>query len=129
MHVLAEYIMAEFLLSSETRNTMAAGLSEPHGMASISIHGSPVHSKITQSIAYENSKFHLLQHWDNRHLTHTEDWDEIYLTLLKQAWEMTTVHMAHFIKKYISNTLPTMPILQRQVNATINIYPRCGVTP
>ena len=37
--------------------------------------------------------------------------------------------MSHFIKKCMSNTLPTMPILQRQGNATTNLCPCCGVTP
>ena len=37
--------------------------------------------------------------------------------------------MAHFFTKCMSNTLPTMTILQLQVHATTNLLPRCGITP
>ena len=40
---------------------------------------------------------------------------------------MTTFHMAYFIKKCMSNTLPTMKILQRRGYATTNLCPLCGV--
>ena len=91
---------------------MAIGLSDPYGMPSISIHGAPIHSNTAQSIVYEISKRRILQHWDNWKLTHTVDWDGIELPLFKLARETTTMHMAHFIMKFMSNTLPTMKILQ-----------------
>ena len=56
----AEHSMAEFLLSSETRNTMVIGHSDPHGVPIVSIHGAPLHSNIAQSIAYEITKYRLL---------------------------------------------------------------------
>ena len=85
MDALAEHIMAEFLLSSATRNTIAIGLLDPHGIPSVSIHGAPFHSNIAQSVAYEISKLRLLQHWDNWNLTHTVDWDKIDLSPFKRA--------------------------------------------
>ena len=36
--------------------------------------------------------------------------------------------MAHFIMKCMSNTLPTMTILQQQGHATTNLCPCCDVT-
>ena len=42
-----------FLLSSEKINTTEIGLSDPHGIPSVSIHGSPIHSNISQYIAYK----------------------------------------------------------------------------
>ena len=52
-----------------------------------------------------------LQHWDHQNLTHIEDWNEIDLTSLKRTRNMTTVHMVHFITKFMSNTFSTMIIL------------------
>ena len=49
-------------------------------------------------MAYEISKHRILQHWNDRKLTHTSDWDEIDLTSLKRAGETTTAHMEHLIK-------------------------------
>ena len=113
MDALSEHIMVEFLLSSAKRNTMTIGLSDPHGMTSVLIHGSPIQSNIAQSIAYEISKRRLLQHLDDWNLTHMSDWDEIDLILFKKLRETTTAHMVHFITKLMSNTLPTMTILQQ----------------
>ena len=42
---------------------------------------------------------------------------------------MTNSHLVHLITKYMSNTLPTMKILQRRGHATANLCPRCRVTP
>ena len=60
MDSLAEHIMAAFHLSSATRNTIAIGLSDLHGITSAPIHRAPVHSNIAQYIAYKISKHHLL---------------------------------------------------------------------
>ena len=54
LYALAQQIMAAFLLLSAKRNTMAIGISDPHGMPSVSIHGSKIHSNITQSITYKS---------------------------------------------------------------------------
>ena len=107
---------------------MGIGLSEAHGIPSVSIHGAPIHSNIVQSVA-KNSKHRLLQHWDNQNLTHISYLDEIDPTLLKLSCETTNTHMAQFITKCTSNNLPTMTILQQQGNATTNLCPCCGVTP
>ena len=128
LDALSEHIMAAFLLSSATRNTMAIGISDYHRILSLSIHGSPVHSNITHSIAYKIPKRWLLQHWDDWTLTHTEDWDETNLTLFKQAWETTTIHMAHFITKCIINTLTAMKTLHLQGHLTTKMFPLYGVT-
>ena len=127
LDALAEHIMVEFILSPVTRNKIVIGLSYLHGILSASIHKAPIHSKISQSITYEISKLWLLQYWDNLKLTHMADCDIIELTLFKRAQDTTTVHMEHFIKKYMSYTLPTMKVLQRQGHATTNVFPRCGV--
>ena len=113
LDILAEHIMPAYLLSSATRNTIAIGLSDLHGILSVSIHESPVHSNIDQSIGYEISRHQLLQHWDSKSLTHIADWDEINFTLFKLARETTNAYMSHFVRKCISNTLPTMTFLQR----------------
>ena len=83
LDALAEPILASFILLPLTRNTAEIGLLYPQGIPSVSIHGSPLHSNIAQSIAYEIYKLRLLQHWDNRNLTHTADWDKIDLASLK----------------------------------------------
>ena len=90
--------MAVFLLSLVTRNTIAIGLLDLHGMPRVSIQRYPIHPNIPQSMAYEISKHRILQHWNDRKLTHTSDWDEIDLTSLKRAGETTTAHMEHLIK-------------------------------
>ena len=97
-------------------------------MPSVSIHRAPFHSNISQSIAYEISKRWLLQHWEDRNLTHTADWDKIDVPLFKRSRETTTTHIAHSITKFMSNTLPTMTIKQLRGHATTNLCPRCGVT-
>ena len=79
LDALVEHIMAEFLLSSGTRNTMAIGLSDPNIITSVSIHEAPFHSNVAQSIAYEISECWILQYWDDQYLTHTAYWDEIDL--------------------------------------------------
>ena len=127
LDAIEENTMAVFIISSATIHTMVIGLSDPQGMPSLSIHGSTVHSNITQYIVYEISKRGLLQHWYYPNLTRTEDWDKIDITLFKQTRETTTVHMAHFITKFLSNTLPTMTILQQQGHASTNLCPSCGV--
>ena len=119
---LAEHIMGAFLLSSEKINTISIGISDPHVITSVSVHRSPVHSNISQYISYEISKLWLLQHWDDRNLTHTAYWDKIDLTLFEKLWETTTVHMKHFITKCMSNTLPNMTILQLRGHPTTNLY-------
>ena len=96
-------------------------------MPSVSIHGDPIHSNITQYIVYDISKLCLLKSWDYCNLTHTEEWDEIELTLFKLAQETTTIHMAHFITKCTSNNLPNMTILQRQLHAKTNLCLWCGI--
>ena len=53
------------------------------------------------------------------------DWEVIELTSFKWERDMTTFHMSHLIKKCMSNSLPTMKILQRQVHAITNLCPRC----
>ena len=55
------------------------------------------------------------------------DWYGISLTSFKRARDTTTVHMAHFITKYMSNTLSTMTILKLQVHVTTNLCPCCGL--
>ena len=37
--------------------------------------------------------------------------------------------MSHFIKKCMSNTFPTMKILQHRGHATTNLFPICGLDP
>ena len=128
LDALAEHIMTAFLLSSSTRNTIAIGLLDLHGIPSVSIQGDPVHSNIAQYITYEIYKRWILQHYHNQNLTHMEDWDKIDVTSVKQARETTTVHMTHFITKYMSNTLATMTILQQRGHATTNHWPLYGVT-
>ena len=56
-------------------------------------------------------KRRILQYWDDWNLTHIEDWELIYLKSFKRAQDKTTVHIVHFIIKFISNALPTMTIL------------------
>ena len=90
LDALAEHIMAAFLLSSATIDTITIRLSDLHGIPSISIHRDPVHFNITQSIVNKRSKRWLLQHWDNRNLTHMTDWETIDLTSFKLARETTT---------------------------------------
>ena len=108
---LEEHIMTSFIVSPATRNTIAVVFLNPYGLQSVSIRGVSVHSNITLSIAYEISKLRLLQYWANRNLTHTADWEVIDLTSFKRAQDNTNIRMAHFITKYMSNTLSTMPIL------------------
>ena len=110
--VLAEHIMESFLVSQETRNTIAVEFSDTYALPSVSICGVPVHSNLAQYIAYENYKFRMLKYWANRNLTHMADWEVIYLTSFKQARDKTTVHMLHFIKKFMSNNLYTRTVLQ-----------------
>ena len=74
LDALSENIMASFLLSAATRNTIAVGLSDPYGIPRISIHGFPVNSNIYQSITYEISKLRLLWYCYNCNLTHMSDW-------------------------------------------------------
>ena len=126
---ISEHIMAAFILSSATINTITIGLSYPYGIPSISTHGYPFHSNISQSIAYKISKHRILQHWNDQNLTHTSDWEEIDPKLFKQSRETTTAHMEHFIVKCMSNTLPTIIILQQKGQATTNLFPRCEETP
>ena len=73
LDALAEHIMAAFLLSSATRNTIAIVLSERHRIQSVSIHGALFHSNIAHYIALEISKRLLIQHWYYCNLTHTAD--------------------------------------------------------
>ena len=108
---LEEHIMASFIVSLATRNTIAVVFLNPYGLQSVSICGVSVHSNITLSIAYEISKLRLLQYWANRNLTHTADWEVIDLTSFKRAQDNTNIRMSHFITKYMSNTLSTMPII------------------
>ena len=108
---------------------MGIGLLDPHGTPSVFIHEVAIHPNITESITYEISKRRLLQHWDDWNLTNMADWDKIDLIPFKRAQETITIHMAHFIPKCMSNTLPNMTIIHRQGHATINLCPRCGVNP
>ena len=80
LHALAEHIMASFILSLATRNTIVIGILDLHGIPSVSIHGDLVHSNITQFTAYEISKHQIIQDWDDCNLTHTSDWDDCNLT-------------------------------------------------
>ena len=48
---LTEHIMAEFLILSAKRDTMAIEILYIHRMQSVSIHGYPIHSNISQYIA------------------------------------------------------------------------------
>ena len=93
----AEHMMASFIHSSATRNTIAVVLSYSYGLPSVSICGVPFHSNLAQSIPYKISKHQLLQYWSNRDLTHMRYWDGINLTSFKRALDNTTVHMADFI--------------------------------
>ena len=129
LDALVEHIMASFLLSSATMNTTAVILSDPYGLPIVVIHRALVNSNITQSIAYEISKLQLLQYWANKNLTHMADWEVIDPKSFKRAQDKTTAHMAHFITKCMSNTLPTMKILQQRGHKTTNRCPHCGVSP
>ena len=129
LDALVEHIMVSLILSSATRNTIAVIFSDPYGLPSVSICGVPVHSNLTQSIAYKISKRRLLQYWSYRNLTHMSDWEGIDLTSFKRACGNTTVHMAHLVTKFTSNTLSTMKILQQRGHATTNIYLRCCLAP
>ena len=60
LDALAKHIMAAFILPPVIKNKIAIGISDPHGIPSVSIHGSPVHSNISLYIAYKISKFRLL---------------------------------------------------------------------
>ena len=51
LYTLEKHIIAEFLLSSATRNTIAIGFLDPHRIPNVSIHGDPVQSNITQYIS------------------------------------------------------------------------------
>ena len=51
------------------------------------------------------------------------DWEEIDLSPFEKAKDSTTVHMSHFIKKIMSNTLSTMEILQQRGHAYTNLFP------
>ena len=51
LDALVEHIMVASLLYPATRNTISIGLSDPHGIPSVSIHGAPDHYNIAQSIA------------------------------------------------------------------------------
>ena len=93
----SEHIIAAFLLSSATRNTIAIGLLDPYVMPSVSIQRAPVQSNITKSIVNEIHKHRIPQHWDYRNLSHTVDWDESDRKLFKQARERTTTHMEHLL--------------------------------
>ena len=55
------------------------------------------------------------------------DWEVIGLTSFKLARDKTTVHMEHFITKYISNALSVVTIQQLQIHVTTNPYLRCGM--
>ena len=80
LYALEKQIMAAFVLLSAKINAMVIELSDLHGMPSVSINGSKIHSNISQSIAYKIYKRRLPRHWDYWNLTHTADWEEIYLT-------------------------------------------------
>ena len=80
LDTLEEHIMAFFLLSTSTINTIAVVISYPYGIPSLSIRGVPVHSNLAQFISYKNSKLRILQYWANRNLTHMADWEGIDLT-------------------------------------------------
>ena len=118
LDALEEYIMASFIILPVTRNTTAIRLLDPHGISNVFIHESPVHSNITHYITCKISKLRLIQDWDDHNLTQTSDWDGICPTFFKRARDTTTVHMAHFITKYMSNTLPNMTILQKRRRTT-----------
>ena len=66
-----------------------------HVIPSVSINVAPVYSNITHSISYKISKRRLLQHWDDRNLNHTANWDKIDPTSFKQARKTTNVYMAN----------------------------------
>ena len=121
--------MAPFLLRPATRNTIVVGFLDPYGIPTISVQGVPVHSNIFQYIVYEISKLWQLQYWDNWDLTNMTDWEIIDLISFKRARYTTTVHVAQFITKLMSNNLSTMTILQRKGYATTNLRPRCGLDP
>ena len=92
LDALAEHIMSEFILLPATGNTIAIGLLDPQRIPSVSINGAPVQFHISKSIAYKRSQRRLLEHWDDRNLTHMSDWDKIDLTSFKHARETTTNH-------------------------------------
>ena len=121
-----ENIMVTFLLSTAAKNTIALELSNPYRQPSVSIHAVSVHSNPPQSIAYQISKRRLLQYWDDHNLTYMSDWVGIQFTLFKWWCDTTTVHMAHFIKKCMSNTLQTVIILHWRGHATTNLCLDCG---
>ena len=79
LNALVTQIMASFLLSPATRNTIAVGFSDTYGLPSVSISGVPVHSILAQSIAYKISKRRILQYWDDRNLNYMADWEWIDL--------------------------------------------------
>ena len=62
-------------------------------------------------------------------LTHMIDWEEIDLIPFERSHNRTTIHMSHFIKKIMINTLFTMKILQQQGHASTNLFPKCGTVP
>ena len=119
--------MASFLLFPVTRNKITVGFLDRYRLPIVSIQGVPVHSNLAQSIIYKTYKLRLLRYWADRNLTHKADWKVIDLTSFKQAQDTTTAHMAQFIIKCISYTLPTMIILKQQGHATTNFCPRCGL--
>ena len=72
--------MASFILSLATKNTIAVGFSDPHGLPSLSTRGFPTHSNLARSISYTISKIRLLKYWSDQNLTHPTDWEVIDLT-------------------------------------------------
>ena len=127
LDALAEHIMASFILSPATINTISVGFLDPYGLPSVPILGIPVLYNLTQYIVYKISKLQLLQYWADLNLTHMADWEVIEILPFKQARDTTTVHMAQLITKCMSNTLTTMKIPQQQVHATKNLCLRCGL--
>ena len=61
LYALAEQIMASFLLSPATRNTIAVGFLDPYRRPSVSILRVSFHSNLSQYIAYEISRCYILQ--------------------------------------------------------------------
>ena len=123
LDALAEQIMMSLQLSSAKNKYNGNRTIRPARNDKLLYTRFPIHSNIAQYITCKISKKRLLQHWDDQNLTHTAGWGEIDLTSFKQAQETTTFHMEHFIMKYMSNTLPTMTIIQQQGQATINLCP------
>ena len=127
LDALEEHIMASFILSPSTRNTIAVGFLDPYRLPSVSNLIVPVHSNLSQSIAYEIFKLRLLWWWAYHNLTHISDWEGIDLTSFKQERDTTSFRMAHFVTKFMSSTLPTIKILHQLGRATPNFFLLCSL--